>query len=476
MSSHTEEDLQARGAVATLVSLVLAFACLFVLAGLSGAAYLWFQEQSKSDAQSKKHATQLASLQSEIDTIHQVQQQLNANSKAKQDKLRADWQKERQSQQQVDISHFAFVPPKTFKRPERLDRPTTYPQPIPVEKWTGRLRIARDRPAEYILSTRRNTSLRPYPNSPDSIRNPFAFNQDRSKFFIIDGSYTLRRFDSTTLKEEMSLDVGQKCYDMVLTASGLALSFPGRSAVWMIDPQQMTVQGEVPLQFATHLAATPTSERVYAIGYTQAIGFDPHTRQIDRSLHFNEQGVLEGAQHFINNRIHGFVMHSDNEHFYTAYGAGMALHRFAITPTEVRYESSAAAHPRSDFSTLAMSQNGKWIMMPYSGPAYVFETNEASTARLRLTADGSITACQFDPTSGKIVAAVYTRSESLHLNLYTPTGELDRTYWLLMSDIEICRIEALPVGQRYLIWTEYGVRVIDLLNDRIKAQIPEQVD
>ncbi|MEM9347522.1 MAG: hypothetical protein AAGB26_12980 [Planctomycetota bacterium] len=240
----------------------------------------------------------------------------------------------------------------------------------------------------------------------------------------------------------------------------------------MIDPQAMTVLGEVPLQHATQLAGTPTSERVYAIGSTQAIGFDPHTLEVDRALHFNEQGVLEGAQHFFHNAVHAFRMHPDNKHLFTTFGPGMGLHRFAIESAGIRYLSSSAARPNDDYSSLAMSHDGMWVAMPFSSTAYVFDANDPETARLAITSEEGISACQFDPVNGKVVAAARIRGGNQVLNIYASTGELDRSYRVPKSSAEICRIEALPIGQRYLVWTGSVIRVLDLQPERILAEIP----
>jgi hypothetical protein len=477
MNEPTQEAVKRKGQAPVFIATVLLFACVLLMLGFAGTIYLWLNEKTQSVIDAEDYAKQVQAMRVDIQTAEQTLEQKRIQLADQESALRLDVERQAREQQASIVKQQGVINRTAFITKQPKLEPPGYPQPIRTERWTGDLLITDAGPARYALPSQGLALIKPdQSHTPDQACAPFALNQDGSKFFIIDSQSILRRFDSNTLKEEVSLEVGQKCYDMVLTAGGLALSFPGRSAVWMIDPDQMTVLGEVPLKFANHLAATPTSERVYAIGHTQAIGFDPKTLQIDRSLHFNEQGVLAGAQHFFNNRIHSFAMHPDNEHLYTAYGAGMGLHRFSITPTGIRYVSSASAKPRSDFSTLAISHDGKWMTMPHSGPTYVFETNETNTARLRLTADGSITACQFDPATGKIVAAVKTRSNNLHLNVYTSTGELDRTYWLLLSGIEITRIEALPVGQRYIVWTEYGMRVIDLLTERITAQIPRQDD
>ncbi|MEM9347523.1 MAG: hypothetical protein AAGB26_12985 [Planctomycetota bacterium] len=231
MSSPTQEEVQARGVVAMVVSVVLGLVCLVMLVGVSGVAFLLILEHGKSAAQAEDHAAELAPLLAEIEAIHVEQAQLAADSQAERDTIRAGWEEEKRSGTPFDKSYFAFVEPKPFT-PPKPDRPKVIPEPIVVDTWDGKFRSTAVAPAVYDLSYRQINSFRLDSRGMDTLRVPFAFSKDRTKFFIVDGAYTLRRFDCTTLKEEMRLDLGSrdKCFDMVLTAGGpgLVVSWPER--------------------------------------------------------------------------------------------------------------------------------------------------------------------------------------------------------------------------------------------------------
>ena len=142
MNSPAQDESQARGVVAIVVSVVLAIPCLLIFAGLCGAGYVWFQERAKTAAQADEHASQIAELQAELDAIHQGQQQLQKESIGEQNKLLTTLEEKKQSHKQIKVGYFAFETPKPFVPHTRQSKPSAYREPIATETWTGVLRTS----------------------------------------------------------------------------------------------------------------------------------------------------------------------------------------------------------------------------------------------------------------------------------------------------------------------------------------------
>jgi hypothetical protein len=260
---------------------------------------------------------------------------------------------------------------------------------------------------------------------------------------------------------------------MAMTAGGLAVSLPTRGAVWMVDAETMNVLGEVRLKHANHLAATPTSVHVYAIGQVQAIGFDPKAREINHAIRFNEEGSLPGAADRFNNRLASFEMHPDGKHLFTAYGRAMGLHQFAITPTGIEYKTAVPIGRRRNDVPLFISPDGGLLAMPGSKTMVVFDAHRPDIGRLEIKGYADLSACTFDAAAGRIAASAMVQHR-LHLNLYTTTGDLETSFSLRGVGKKIHRLEALPMGQRYLLWSNNGIWISDIQHERIKAVIPEE--
>ena len=475
--NHPQTDEQQGRSFAVTFAKVVVIVCLVAIVGFGAAVYLWLSEKAGRTIAAEQHEEQAAELRAAIDRASLDLSELRADGVVQYTNLQSAV-----LEQKVEYEALKARPaePKTLRFEQRAVEiePLGYPEPVETGVWTGVLRIDGDKPARYTMPFEGLRAIQLYPeNSPRHQRTPLAFNQDRSKFFIVDGLSTLRRFDSETLQEEVRLTLGATCYDMELTANGLALSFPARGKIWMIDPQTLKVTGEIAMQHPTHLAATATSEHVFAIGHQQAIAFRPDTLEVEKTIPFTRHGRLEGSENTFNNGVLTFTMHPDQQTLLTCTsGSNYGIHRFAITETGIEFVDSARATPKRGYSPMVLSPDGQLLAVPQPmyGPGmhprlYVKDANDPKRTKLVIKADARFLACGFDTTTGKIVAV----GENKRVYVFNSIGELEKKYG--RADLgNVDRITPLPAGDRYLIWSDTGMWIEDLNPAHLKAVIPEQ--
>lgn len=456
---------------------VLVVFCLVAIAGFGGTVYLWLSEKTSRAIDTEQHEVRLAEIRGAIDTAQMKLEQSREESVGQYNALQAEVREQKVLYETLKNNPAARRPQRIERKPIEIE-PLGYPQPEQTGVWNGVLRVAGELPARYTMPFEGLRAITPYPkNSPRHLRTPMAFNKDASKFFIVDGMSILRRFDSTTLKEEVKLTLGANCYDMELTANGLALSFPSRNKIWMIDPQTLNVTSEVAMKHPTHLAATATSQHVFAIGHEQAIAFRPDTLKLGKTVPFTRDGRLEGFENLFHNGVLTLTMHPDGKHLLTCTrGSNVGIHRFAITETGIEHVDSARATPKGGYSPMVISRDGQLLGVPFPmyGPGMhtrllVQDGSNPKVTKLAIKADARFSACGFDTTTGKIVAV----GENSMIYVFNSAGELEKKY--RRADIGyVYRITPLPTGDRYLIWSDKGMWIEDLKPERLKAAIPDQ--
>lgn len=474
MSEPAQESVQRQASV--VIAVVLLIVCLILMLGFAGTVYLWLNEKAQVVIDAEEHAAQIDEMRAAIPMVKQELEQKRGQLAQEESDLlldlkrRAEERKANRVKQQAAVNRQAF----TIKTPKL--EPLGYPQPIKTEYWTGELHTDGGKPARYTLSSGGLAAIKPYQiHLPPKACAPFTFNHDGSKFFVIDSQSVLRRFDSTTLKEELTLMLGADVYDMELTAGGLALSFTGRNKIWMIDPQTFSVSGEIEIERPTHLAATAASQRVYAVGQKRAIAFDLATYKIGWSGMHNRSGQNPVLARRLTSKINSLVMHPDGERLITGSTSNFGVHQFATASSSVEYLASGQATPIRAYPSMAVHPEGRWLAVPQKvtrkeslQTLALLDANNLKNLGPLIRADGHITACDFDVVRDEIVVAVGTNQ----LCTYTMAGERAKQYEF-EDHGKVIRLAAFPIGGRYFMWSNKGMWVIDLDPDRIMAAIPE---
>ncbi|MEM9347524.1 MAG: hypothetical protein AAGB26_12990 [Planctomycetota bacterium] len=479
MSEPNQEDVPRKRQASVVLAGVMLIACVLFMLGFAGMFYLWLGQKAQIVIDAADNAAEIEDMKADILAAHQELEQTRIELAKQQDGLRLELEQEADNIQASRRKEQAVLNRRSFTMKTPKVEPLGFPQPIKTGVWTGVLRLDGDKPPTYILPSDGLALIKPSQSYlPQKACAPFTFNQDGSKFFVIDSQSILRRYDSTTLQEEVKLVLGADAYDIAFTVGGLSVSFPSRNKIWMIDPESMNVLGEVEIDRPTHLAATPTSPRVYAIGFEEAIAFDPKTLSVvwtSKGSQVNKNSTLARR---LTNKALSFVMHPNGERLMTGshYSSSTAdVHQFIANESDVEYLASGRAKPIREYPSLVVHPDGHWLAVPQlviprkedHQTLALLDANNLKNPSLVIRTDDHITACNFDAVRGQIVAAVGTN----HLYTYSMAGEPIEQYHFEGLG-EVIRLTAFMMGGRYFTWSNKGMWVIDLDPDRIKADVP----
>jgi hypothetical protein len=459
--------------VAGCLAAVMFVCCLFLAAGLIGALIYAGTQRSKA-----------ASIQNDMDELQLEMDELQAQMAEYQrrysisdDQARSIEERavEEAARPGVEVDRgegskvmVLFDAAARVAPAKPITEPTIpFPEPEAVGKRTGDLvrngHIA-DGLERYEL---------PYQAQPQRFHitggySPLTFNADNTKLYFVDGNTVLRRLNLEDLVEERKIVLGAICTEVAMSAGGLVAALPNNGVVWGIDPETLAVRYEIELTGATRVASSPALGMAFAVGETEAIAFDAETGEV----HYREKLLAGSNRQYpgnqaINKNAYGFHITPDGQYAYSA--TGKAVHQFKIVDgVRMIYQGKTADINSSNTQMMSMSRDGSWVSLSAGGglrrAGYaigLFETDRLDTPSMILQTGAYPGCVEWDLTTGNILANNFEE-----LLVCSPRGQPIKT--LKRRRGSRCQqIVALPIGDRFILWTEHKIAIWDLQPGRL---------
>ncbi|MEM9347525.1 MAG: hypothetical protein AAGB26_12995 [Planctomycetota bacterium] len=475
MSETPQPDIEETGSsgagfLAVFIAVALFAACLILAAGLIGAVVYAGMQRIKT-----------AETLKDMEALHQQIEQLEAQVAEYQRRYSVSEQQmqaiEQQATKRADTPTIQFDTGGLSKLTVLFDDQTRvdpsppittpavpFPEPETVGKRTGRFMNS-----GHIAPGVDRYEL-PYQAKPQRFHtnggySPLTFSEGFHRLFLVDGNTVLRSFNVNDLMEDRKLVLGTVCTEIAMSATGLVAALPNTGSVWAIDADTLAVRYEIELAGATRVAASPRLGLAFAVGETEAIAFNVRSGEV---LY---RQPLGNVKDYLNRNVYGFHITPDGKHAYIANRN--AVHKFkVIDGVRMVYEGKTADINSSNTQMMSMSRDGNWVALSAGGGIRrggyaigLFNTDKLDTPSLILQTGAYPGCVEWDLKTGNIFAN--NHDELLVCN---PRGHPIKTIARMRGN-RCQQIISLPIGDRFIMWTEQNISIWDLQPGRLRELI-----
>ena len=290
------------------------------------------------------------------------------------------------------------------------------------------------------------------------MRRPALFSKDGKWIYAVDGRDVLHKVNSTTLVDEIVLDLGAVCDMLALSKQGLVVGLKSTGSLWVIDPDTLNVIREIPLPNASVLAASPASSiiAVFCNEPTDARVMNIVDVASGQVVHRLTTGRSNSPRvenkRLLDDVVPDMIMSHDGKHLFAQV---QQIERYRLEGADLIYEESGEEKRNNDLGFLALSNDDKWVAM---NRGTVLDATSLTQVRVRLSPQntGSI---GFDSKTGNI----YTAGRNTLDTISPRGGKLVETR--LPNDGDHYVI-VHPQGERILLWAQGKVMYCDTVSGR----------
>jgi len=318
----------------------------------------------------------------------------------------------------------------------------------------------------------------PYPaSSEQALRHrdysPMTFDAGYEHAFIVDGETTLHKLDLQTFREVGQIELGAACSEVAMSSAGLVVGLHHLGRIWVIDPDTLAVRYELRLQYVEQVAASPALSTAWAIGKKEAIAFDVETGVVlNRVSVENSPSLSRDMRGRFGSGLYSFRVTADGRYAYTA---NRKLHQFAVDGTTLTYIGSTPGLSSGHMSQMSMSRDGQWLARPAGGGLAqgpyaipLFRADELNEPALIIQTGAYPEAVDWDLTTGKIISQC-----SGEMLIFSPRGRIEQRL-AQAGRGDVYQIAALPIGNRFILWTSDAIAIWDLETGRLAELLAEQ--
>jgi S1-C subfamily serine protease len=275
-----------------------------------------------------------------------------------------------------------------------------------------------------------------------------TWSADGKSLYVVGGDNVLRRYEMREQAMEVKrLAIDADCRDMAFSKEGLVIALTSAGVLWVVHPETLEVLREIPLNEVRMVAAAPATSVACAIGKTILSVVDLQQGQIVHSIDMNGAGAR--STEIFQGVAQSLRMSPDGKSLFV--GCYATLARLELVDRDLKLGDSlkgAALH-------LTLSPDGRWLGRAEGYRFALYDPAQMVEPVVLIDTGAYPAALDVDPVSGRICA-----SNGPEIQFFAPRGGKQLQFPSPATTVR--RILASPAGNRFLIWGESAVGILEV--------------